>query len=481
MFTAKRKTKVVARTRPTLEALEDRCLLSGNVLQTNLVSDLPGVAQVQDKNLVNPWGISESPGSPFWISDNNAGVSSLYNTAGTPQALVVSIPAPGAPAGASGTPTGTVFNSALAAGAFKITDGTHTAPAVFLFATEDGTILGWNPAVDPTGKFDGPGNVSTHAVIAVDNSAKPDAADGAVYKGLTLTTDANGRTLLYAANFRSGQVDVFDSTFSPAASLPNGAFTDAKIPQGYAPFNVQALGNQIYVTYAKQNADRHDDVAGTNHGFLDTFKLDGSGEHRLISRGQLDSPWGLTIAPSSFGKFGGDLLVGNFGNGRINVFDPASGKFLGPLRDPDGEVLQIDGLWALKVGNGKVGGDTDKVYFTAGIDHEQHGLFGSLTAVAQGTPEGPAEAQALQIALDVFQINLTTVIQDISTGVTGAPLQQALKDLNTAFIDLVHSEQHFADNNRNDMGHQGSNTPAAAELVKEVLDVFFAHLGRHGK
>ena len=232
MFAAKRKATIV--THPPNHALtrfsKTAASCPATCFQTNLVSDLAGVAQTQDPHLVNPWGISESPGSPFWISDNNAGVATLYNTAGTPQALVVSIPSPGDPASSTGTPTGTVFNADLAGGGFKISDGTHTAPAVFLFATEDGTILGWNPTVDPTGKFDGPGGVSTHAVIAVDNSANPTAADGTVYKGLTMATDANGRTLLYATNFRSGQIDVFDTSFKPVTNPPTGAFTDAKLP-----------------------------------------------------------------------------------------------------------------------------------------------------------------------------------------------------------------------------------------------------------
>lgn len=477
MFATKRKATIVSPAKPCVEALEDRCLLSGNVLQTNLVSDLPGVAQNLDTHLVNPWGISESPGSPFWISDNNAGVSSLYNSAGMPQALVVSIPGPGDPSSASGTPTGTVFNSDLAGGGFKISDGTTTAPAVFLFATEDGTILGWNPKVDPTGKFDGPGGASTHAVIAVDNSAKPDAADGAVYKGLTMATDANGQTLLYASNFRSGKVDVFDTKFNPV-NVP-GAFTDAKLPAGYAPFNVETFNSKIYVTYAKQNAARHDDVEGHGHGFVDVYDLDGSHGQRLISRGDLNSPWGLAIAPSSFGKFSGDLLVGNFGDGNINIYDPSSGKDLGRLKDPDGEPIQIDGLWALKVGNGKVGGDTDKVYFTAGIDHEQHGLFGSLTPVAQGTPEGPAEAQAVQIALDVFHITLTNVIQDFKAGVTGTPLQQDLQALDTAFVDLLRAERRFATDNHNHIGHSTDPTIDKDVLADILIDTFIERLARH--
>jgi uncharacterized protein (TIGR03118 family) len=486
MFGAKHNLTRLTRIRPTLEALEDRCLLSGNVLQTNLVSDLPGVAQVMDKNLVNPWGISENAMSPFWVADNNAGMSTLYNSAGAPQALAVSIPSPGNLLGSDGTPTGTVFNIAPAASkAFMITDGTNTASAVFLFATEDGTIVGWNPGVDPTGTFDGPKGAgtkgaSTHAVIAVDNSAIPTADNGAVYKGLAIATDANGRTLLYASNFRSGQVDVFDSNFKPVTNLPAGAFTDKKIPQGFAPFNVQTLGNQIYVTYAKQNADKHDDVAAPGNGFIDVFNLDGSGGHRLVTRGPLDSPWGLAIAPASFGSLAGDLLVGNFGNGRINVFDPGSGGALTALKDPDGQLIQIDGLWALKVGNGGNGGDAMTAYFTAGIDHEQHGLFGSLTPVAQGTPEGPAEAQMVQIAVDVFQANLATLNQDISSGAPQATLTQDIQALNASFIDLLRAKVRFAGDTHDDFILHKPEVTATENLIDAALAAFFAFSGKQG-
>jgi uncharacterized protein (TIGR03118 family) len=363
-----------------LESLEDRCLLSGNVLQTNLVSDLPGVAKATDPNLVNPWGITSSPTGPLWISDNHSGVSTVYNTPGLPQAPVVSIPATGGSAGGTVAPTGAVFNIALGNNGFMITDGTHTAPAIFLFATTAGTLAGWNPGVDPTGKFDGPGGISASAVVAVDNSASSDAGVGEVYKGLAIATDANNRTLLYATNFALGRIDVFDTSFHAVTSLPEDAFTDWKLPQGYAPFNIEAIGGQIYVTYA-----RSDYVAGPGHGFIDVYDLDGSGGHRLISGGPLDLPWGLTLAPTGFGSFGGDLLVGNFGNGLINAFDPQSGKYLGTLTDPDGEAIQIDGLYALQVGNGYKGGDADTVYFTAGIDHDSHGLFGSLTAGEYGS------------------------------------------------------------------------------------------------
>jgi uncharacterized protein (TIGR03118 family) len=474
------------RCRPTLEALEHRCVLSGNVLQTNLVSDLPGVAQLTDPNLVNPWGISESATSPFWISDNGTSLSTLYNVPGannTPisiNPLVVSIPSPGDLLGTSGTPTGTVFNIALAKGAFKITDGTHTAPAVFLFATEDGTIAGWNPGVDPTNTFDGPNGASTHAVLPVTTA-------GAVYKGLAIATDANGRTLLYAANFRAGTIDVFDTSFAPVTTLPAGAFTDPNLPRGYAPFNVQELGGKIYVTYALQDADKADDVAGPHHGFVDVFNLDGTpglpgGQVRLVSRGPLDSPWGLAIAPPSFGSLAGALLVGNFGNGRINAFNTTTGAFLGALTDPDGEPIQIDGLWALKVGNGGNGGDPNTVYFTAGLFGESHGLFGSLKPVAPGTPEGPAEAQMVQAALDVFQMAVTTLQDDLSAGAGRATIVQDLKAVDAAFVQLVRSEVAFAADARADLfptGHHGHDSGPGEGLgdVFEDLRDLLHHRG----
>src|SRR5579872_2008949 len=324
----------VRRRRPAfslgLEVFEARCLLSASVLQTNLVSDLPGVAQNTDPQLINPWGIASSGGSPFWISDNNAGVSTLYNTTGAKQGLVVSIPAPGDILGASGTPTGNVFNTdSGAAGGFKVSGLSKTgvatsAPAVFLFATEDGTIVGWNPGVNPTG-FD-PTKAGTYGVIAKDNSGNnftnPDPAQetGAVYKGLAIAPtsatpivagDASSLSLLYAANFRTGAIAVFDTNFNTPI-LAAGAFTDPALPSGYAPFDVQVLNGQVFVTYALQNAFKHDDVGGAGHGFVDVYNLDGTGGKRLITGGPLDSPWGLAIAPASYGSLAGDLLVGNF-------------------------------------------------------------------------------------------------------------------------------------------------------------------------
>jgi uncharacterized protein (TIGR03118 family) len=492
MFANKNRPTTVAQRRACqgVEALECRRFLSGNVLQTNLVSDLPGVAANLDPHLVNPWGISENATSPFWVSDNNAGVSTLYNTAGTPQALVVSIPSPGDPLGASGTPTGTVFNLAGgAAGGFKVTGvnaagAATSAPAVFLFATEDGTIVGWNPGVNPAGFA--PGKAGTYGIIAVGDPTHPDA-NTAVYKGLAIASsssgpifagDASSTAVLYASNFHSGHVEVYDTGFHPV-TLPTGAFSDPSLPKGYAPFNVQTLGGKVYVTYARQDADKADDVAGPGHGFVDVFNLDGTpglanGDARLVSRGPLDSPWGLALAPASFGDLAGDLLVGNFGDGSVNVFNPTTGRFQGQLKDPDGEPIQIDGLWALKVGNGGNGGDPNSVYFTAGLFDETHGLFGSLSPVAAGTPEGPAEAQRVQAFVDVVQINLATFQADLANNAGRAQLRQDLQALLTSVVDLIHVDHDFAKDLVRDAGGHGGGDGGMDLLLDQLGDL------RHG-
>jgi uncharacterized protein (TIGR03118 family) len=338
------------------------------------------IAKFFDPNLVNPWGVGESATSPFWVSDNNNGTASLYNTAGQPVALVVAIPAPGDPLGTSGTPTGLVFNTAAGQNAFKVSGFSSTgapsmAPASFLFATEDGTILGWNPGVNPPNTP--VASQGKHAIIAVDHSAIPDAADGAVYKGLAIATDSTGNAFLYATNFRAGTVDVYNAAFQQVM-LPPNAFVDPQLPRGYAPFNIVLIGNRLFVTYAVQNAAKHDDVAGQSHGIVDTFDLAGNMLARFAQHGQLDSPWGVALAPAGFAQFAGDILIGNFGNGHINAFDPMTGEFLDKVRDANGQAIAIDGLWTIKFGNGGNGGDRNTLYFTAGPNGESDGLFGSL-------------------------------------------------------------------------------------------------------
>jgi len=445
---------------------------TGTVLQTNLVSNLPGVAAVLDPNLVNAWGISESTTSPFWISDNGTGLSTLYqvpganNTPVTTVPLVVKIPSPASLS--DGTPTGTVFNSALASGAFPISGLNNTgqpasAPSVFLFATEDGTISGWNPGIDPSGQFSGPGGASAQAVLAVNHSPN------AIYKGLAIATsstpiiatDPDSSSVLYATDFHGGTVEVFDTKFTQVMTLPAGAFHDPDLPAGYAPFNVEVLGGKVYVTYALQDADREDDVAGAHHGFVDVFNLDGTpglsgGLVRLISRGPLDSPWGLAIAPTGFAgvsnpSSGPVLLVGNFGDGHVNAFDATTGAPLGQLTDPDGEPIAIDGLWALKVGNDGAGGASNTVYFTAGPFDERHGLFGSLSTAAPGSPEGPAEAQWVQANVDVVQLDFQQLRDDLTSHAPVATIRQDIQTLVTDVRNLVRVKLAFAADHREDM------------------------------
>ena len=333
--------------------------------QTNLVSNVvvpANPAKLIDSNLVNAWGIAEGPSTPFWIPDNGAGLATIYSVPPTNASVTkagFSVIVPPAAGATMSNPTGQVFNGF--AGGFKLSDG---SPATFLFDSEDGAISGWNPALG----F-GPGAVNGR--IAVNNGNKD-----AVYKGLAID-DAGGS--LYAANFHSGEIEMYNSSFGLVKT-----FTDPTLPAGYAPFDVKVMNGELYVTFALQDSAMHDDVAGPGHGFVDVFDLSGGGMKRLISGGALDSPWGLAIAPSSFGSFGGDLLVGNFGDGMINAYDPTTGALIGALDGTDGKPLTIDGLWGLTFGNGSAGGGSlNALYFTAGPNGESDGLFGSLTAVPE--------------------------------------------------------------------------------------------------
>jgi uncharacterized protein (TIGR03118 family) len=322
--------------------------------RVNLVSDVPGAAKITDPNLVNAWGMSASPTSPVWVSDNGSDVTTLYSGGvhGMPFGivpLVVNIP--------GGAPTGQVFNGSSG---FVVHSGSDSGPAAFIFASEAGVISGWSPAVPAPAP-------STEAQVAV-------TTPGAVYKGLALARARHGDHL-YAANFSAGTIDVFNRNYAPVHR--HGAFVDHRLPHGYAPFNVQNLDGRLYVTYAKQDADKVDDVPGHGHGFVDVFSPNGRLLRRLVKRGALDSPWGLALAPRHFGRFSRDLLVGNFGDGKIHVFNRHSGRFLGTMHNKHHDAIVIDGLWALRFGNG-VAKSHHTLLFSAGPDGEAHGLLGAI-------------------------------------------------------------------------------------------------------
>jgi uncharacterized protein (TIGR03118 family) len=309
------------------------------------VSDGTIAADHTDSQLVNAWGLTSLPGSPWWVADNETSVSTLYNADGTKRALVVDVP---------NHPTGAVSNTSSN---FVVGSG----PALFIFSTEEGKILAWNMSVGTT------------AQVVADHSG-----DDAIYKGLAIAGDR-----LYATDFHNARVDVFDGSFGDV-TIP-GAFEDPGIPAGFAPFGIQNVDGTIFVTYAKQDADAEDDLHGQGLGFVDAFDTSGTLLGRVATRGQLNAPWGIAMAPASFGRFGGDLLVGNFGDGEITAFErAASGTFepRGLLRTEDGSVLSIDGLWALQFGKGALAnnGPTDTLFFTAGPDDESHGLFGTIRA-----------------------------------------------------------------------------------------------------
>jgi uncharacterized protein (TIGR03118 family) len=350
-------------------------------IQHNLSSDIQGMADHVDPGLINPWGIAISATSPFWFSDNGSGLSTLYSTAGdgSVPGLVVTIP-PSANGGATSRPTGIVFNSTTG---FEVAPG---QPGLFIFDSLDGAITAWNRNVD-----------LTHALIKVDNSSA-----GAVYTGLAIGVNGSA-TYLYAANFHAGTIDVFDSNFNPV-SLGSPSFYDNQIPEGYAPFNVQNLGGMLYVTYAKQDTAKQTSVPGPGYGYVNVFNTAGQRVQRLIAGGPLNAPWGVALAPAGFGDYASDLLVGNFGDGTINVFNPTDGTYIATLQDPTGKNIVIPGLWGLQAGNGASGGDANAVYFTAGIGGpdgalQSHGLFGSLQAAPELSASDVTNAASFQPAI----------------------------------------------------------------------------------
>jgi uncharacterized protein (TIGR03118 family) len=359
--------------------------------QTNLVSNVPvtPAASVTDPNLQNAWGLVHGPATPWWISNNAGGTSTLYNTSGlnpanpttqTPPPVlapvtIVALNAPGGMPGngvkipnapgqpAPGSPTAVMYNGSTTD--FLLAPG---KPAVFLFATEDGTIQGWNSGVN-----------ATTAIIEVDNSQVPNKNYGAVYKGATIA-EISGSEYILAANFRTGRIDVFDSNFKPV-SIPEEAFHDDGIPRGFAPFNVQGVGPNIYVTFAQQDSAKHDPVGGAGLGFVVVFDGQGKNIAHLEHGDWFNAPWGVVLAPADFGEFSHALLVGNFRGGTIAAFNPRTGRSMGNVLNAAGSTVNIDGLWALAFGNGGASGPGSTLFFTAGPDNETNGLFGTLTPV----------------------------------------------------------------------------------------------------
>ena len=329
--------------------------------QTNLVSDTPGMAAATDPNLVNPWGLSRSSGSPWWISDNGPGLTTLYSGAGATIPLVVTIPPADSSSGAGGTPTGQIFNGTSD---FQLAPG---LPARFIFVTEDGTVSGWNPGVN-----------AASAVIKVNTKS------ASVFKGVAVATVVDQRVgalnFLYVADFRKGHVNVYDASFH-RISLGEDAFQDDRIPSGFAPFNVQNIGGNIFVAFAEQDSAKHDEVDGAGLGYVDVFSPTGSLLRRLQSGKWFNAPWGIAQASGDFGAYSHDILVGQFGSGEILAFDPVTGRYKGNLVDATNAPIAIEGLWGLAFGSGTGSGPANSLYFTAGPGGEQHGLFGTITAV----------------------------------------------------------------------------------------------------
>jgi uncharacterized protein (TIGR03118 family) len=333
--------------------------MGSGFVATNLVSNVNTATNRYngsnvDPHLVNAWGIAFNPTGVVWVANNGTSTATLYDGQGVPQSLVVTIP-PGAAGPAK--PTGIVFNGSSS---FQVTQGGVSGASRFIFASEAGTLSGWAPNVN-----------MTNAVLVVDGSAQ-----GKIYKGLAISS-VGGAPRLYAADFHNGVVDVFDGNFAPV--VVSGAFVDPTLPAGYAPFGIQAIGSQIFVSYAQQDAQAQDNVRGSGLGALDVFDTAGNLLRRLIAvGGKLNAPWGMVMAPANFGPFSNDLLVGNFGDGTINVFDPTSGAFVGTLSDGNGTQLVIDGLWGLAFGNGINSQPTNTLFFAGGPADEANGVYGRI-------------------------------------------------------------------------------------------------------
>jgi uncharacterized protein (TIGR03118 family) len=380
----------------TALALSPRVLpaaASGNAyLQHNLVADQPGIADYTDPNLVNPWGLYTTASSPFWVNDASTGLATIYSSSGAPSATKPSI----APSAKGTTPVPVTGGVANATGGFMI----QSKVPNFLFVTTQGTISGYVSSIS-----------TAITQLAVDNSSK-----GAVYYGMAISATTTSATpMIYAANFFSGGVDVFDTNYNPVV-LPGTPFVDPAVPAGYAPFNIWNLGGQLYVMWAKQSPSKTSFVTGAGLGAVSVFNLTGGLVQHIATGGPLNAPWGVAIAPATFGAFANDLLVGNFGDGTINAFNPTTGAALGPMMDQNGNVISISGLWGLLFGNGGSGGDVNALYFTAGTDNELHGLLGSLQATPSLTSVSNAAGGAAAIAsnayISIFGANLAPITRN---------------------------------------------------------------------
>jgi uncharacterized protein (TIGR03118 family) len=331
-----------------------------------LVSDGGVPADHTDSHLKNAWGVAFNPAGFVWVANNHSGTSTLYDGNGVPSPatpnppgpLIVTIPPASGLASDVGSPTGITFN---ASNDFEVSNGTTKGVAKFIFASEDGMISGWAPNVD-----------FTHALKGVVNP-------NAVYKGIAIAGNGSDHFFLYAADFRGHKIDVYDSQFKPV-TVPGG-FVDPKIPKDFAPFNIMNIQGNLYVAYAKTQPNSDDELAGPGFGFVDVFDADGKLLLRLASKGSLNAPWGMAIAPKGFGRFSNDIIVGNFGDGTLSAFDPHDGHFDGQLKTPDGKKVVIDGLWGIAFGNGILSQETDTLFFAAGPNEEVNGAYGRIDLV----------------------------------------------------------------------------------------------------
>ncbi|MBB5423031.1 uncharacterized protein (TIGR03118 family) [Paraburkholderia sp. JPY158] len=345
---------------------------------TALVSDGAVPAAHTDANLKNPWGVAFNPKGFAWVADNGTNVATLYDGNGVPQSLVVTIPDG---KNGSASPTGIVFNGTQS---FLVTENGKSGVAAFIFAGEGGTITAWAPAVGPTNAF-----------VMYD-----DGAGGAVYKGLALAAMSNGN-FLYATDFHNNKIDVFDTTFTKV-SMP-GAFTDPAMPAGFAPFGIQAIGSNLFVTYAMQDADKHDDVAGAGLGMVDVYDTAGNLKQRFATGGPLNAPWGIAQAPASFGSMSGAIIIGNFGDGIINAFNASSGQSMGPISGPNNSPIVEHGVWGIAFGNDLSNQPSSTLFFAAGPNDEADGVYGRIdlntTTSSSGTGTGTSAGGGVSVGM----------------------------------------------------------------------------------